>query len=307
MKGARRLSAALCVVFATSLAKAQEGITHPSEAELKSTSSTRGLCTSDNKETMFYKNYCASIKEQLQKPCAQDLIKKMRARLMGQQPQNDNRSFYFGGRFNCERADLAVKKSPQNFEMLIMEYMAAIAIAESGHREYQSLDNFAKADNAGKQGGLFNLKEEWIKDPKFECGCKNINSTGDGKDLTVNDAHLQATCATYVALYWAEKHGTFASGERKSTSKNCQHGTKPDDEDEGPKGAACIFKSLQETPRPPNAPPLPDNQRYNNPNLDFVAKKMKNYCEKNIGENGTPKVNEWNELDGSTLDPTTNR
>lgn len=292
MIGARRLSAAICVVFATSLAHAQEGITHPSESELKNPSSGKGLCTSENEKSMFYQNYCLAIKEQLQKPCTQQLVQEIRKRFINDPSVQDKESF--SGRLSC-RGMHEASKSQEKFENILLQFFASVAAAESGQREYANLDNFAKADNAGKKGGLFNLSEDIIKDEKFECGCKNINSTGDGKDLTVNDAHLQATCATYVALYYAQKHGSLFGGNRKSKSKNCSHGSSSQNlEYDEPHGAACAFRSLQEIERPPNAgdPPKQPGKYQSTfyaPDLRMIDAKTANYCEKNLDDKGNIK------------------
>ncbi len=276
---------------------AQPGITHPSESELRAPTTSKGLCTSDNKESQFYQTYCLAIKEQLGKPCSQDLIKKMRDRFLNQQAANDPRTFGGFGHLACPGEHQALKKNPQSFETILMEMMAAIAISQSGQREYANLSNAARADNSGKQGGLFNLKEEWIKDEKYECGCKNINSTGEGKDLTVNDAPLQATCATFIALYWAEKHGTFLNGGNKNIAKNCQHANNQDPDYSGPVGAACIFENLRETDPPNPPPPFDPNREKNNPELNFVHRKIKTWCEKNITPNGDMRVNPFTNPD----------
>ncbi len=284
MKGARRLFAGLCVVFVSSFANAQMP-TEITEGELLSPGSMKGLCTTDSEKSMFFENYCKSIQEQLAKPCTQDLIKGLRAQLLSQDPQGR----YFSVSIkDCRHHEESIKKDQKNFENIILQFMATLAIAESKHREYAGLVNDKMADNSGKKGGLFNLSDEILKDEKYKCGCENINSTGEGKDLTVNDAHLQATCATYVALYWANKHGRLYGGDRKSGSKNCQPGSTRDNLDYSePMGAACIFKSLQEIPRAPGQPPRKPTDLADAPELNRIELKMKNYCDKSIRPNGS--------------------
>ncbi len=292
MKGARRLFAGLCVVFAASGAHAQPGITHPSESELKNPSTGTGLCTSENEKSMFYQNYCLAIKEQLAKPCTKQIVEDIRKKMINDPSVQDKGGF--SGRLSC-RGMYEASKSQEKFENILLQFFASISSAESGQREYANLDNFAKADNSGKKGGLFNLSEEIIKDEKFECGCKNVNSTGSGNDLTVNDAHLQATCATFVALYYAQKHGALFGGNRKSGSKNCSHGSNQQSvEYDEPHGASCIFKSLQEIERPPGAgdpPKQPGKYQstFNAPDLRMVDAKTANYCEKNLDDKGNIK------------------
>lgn len=267
-----------------------QGISQPSESELKNPSTTTGLCTSDNEKSMFYENYCLAIKEQFDQQCTKDLIEKLRKRFIGEQPAQDTRGF--DANLNCENFREAAK-SQDKFENILLQLFASVSAAESAQREYAGLERAAQASNEGKKGGLFGLTDEIINDEKFSCGCQNRNSKGDGKNLTVNDGHLQATCATYVALYWAEKHGKLFGGIQKDSSKNCRHGvTELQLETNEPHGAACIFKSLQDIEPPPGQTqpqrrqPGQHQSMFNAPDLRMVDSKVANYCKANIDSRG---------------------
>lgn len=281
-KGLGAFFVMLCFLSGAEAVRAQEGIPNPSESELINPSSMSGLCTSENKGSMFYENYCLAIQEQLNKDCTKELVKNLRQQYLGK--AKDNKSFSAFGK--CENSYSAIEKNEQAFENLILQFMADLAIAESKHREYNNLEHAKMADNSAKQGGLFNLTQNMIQDEKYKCGCENINSKGDGKDLTVNDAHLQATCATYIALYWADKHGELYGGNKKASSKNCQPNSTRGSLDEGPIGAACIFKSLQEIDLKLGQTRKPDDEA-NSPELNMIEKKVINYCKKSISPDGT--------------------
>lgn len=281
----------------------------------KNGNSTKGLCTSDNKDESYYaEGVCQSLKEALaDDKCTAPLLEKLRKKMLEAQKgtplKPGDPGFNVGGlvcssrQYGSNVSDPKFLKNPQAFATVVMQFLMSVAIAESNLDTFNNLQKGPGKliNSGGKVGGLMNLSEDQMNDPKYNkdgCGCKVTNSSQQtawfwslffgeqafaegflaGPSPGPRDAHHSIQCGAYMALVEAEKDGTLFNGMKGGKDGSA------------PKGAAKIFKSLQEFEKSPTPPNPDDDFSYiNNPNLKFVLKKVKTYCSKNLKEDGSLK------------------
>ncbi len=89
-----------------------------------------------------------------------------------------------------------------------------------------------------------------------------------------------------MALVEAEADGVLFRGQKKQTGTNAPPTSGAGDDDNKPKGAAKIYASLVDWPGETQSKDPNDPDVSVNPKLNFIVKKVRNYCKKNLNENG---------------------
>lgn len=237
---------------------ARDNTARSGAAQFQNVKTTTGLCTSDNKDQDFYKEgYCKSLYEAMtQKPCFRDLVEKLRLRYLGESARGysdkkHGEPFELG--IYCadktgDKGTEEIAKDPAQFTQLLMNFLSMVVVKES--------DWDVKANKGRGNEGLMSLRLESMDDPKYECGCKVLNSKGApganavlGESPGPLDGHHSIMCGAYQALYWADKDGVLYGGADRRTGKKSDNyesaQEKPKDERDGRRGAARVFKSLE--------------------------------------------------------------
>jgi hypothetical protein len=240
-----------------------------------------GLCTPDNKSQAFWdEGLCKSISELfLEKPCVKELIERIRQRYVGEgkeydkwkkeHPNEEDKARFDPGGIYCSAktgADRSTglvelaKKDPGKFSYFLVQFFQNVAINES---DLQVLNR----EQQGEPNGYMNLRLKDMDDPKYQCGCQTINSSGqegvsaEGPSPGPLDGHDSIMCGAYMGLYWADKNGTLYGSGKDEKGRVAYD------------GAAKIFKTLQRDP----------NQSEKPQPLKYLEHKMSNFCEKSLG------------------------